>query len=295
MGNYSISDLAELTGIKTHTLRVWEKRYGLLSPQRTDTNIRYYEDRDLKMLRLVQKLNNHGIRISRIAEMTLEEMEEECKRISILHQDHEEKLHRGLIDLDVNLMDAVLDSSIREHGFESTLMNLILPFLDKMEVMWLAGNIEEANEACFHELIKRKTIREIDTMPHNCSGPKVIMFLPRGNQQELSHLFMHFFLRKLGLCVMDMGFDIHLDCASSALQKCSSECALVVNADPLHWQFGTFIRDLAERTTLPIIISGRATDNEWANSNQKVIVIDSIEETVRFVSHLHENLKSHIS
>ena len=295
MGNYSISDLSELTGIKTHTLRVWEKRYGLLSPQRTDTNIRYYEDKDLKMLKLVQKLSSHGIRISRIAEMSPEEMENECASISVRHHDHEEKLHQGLIHLDVNQMDAVLDSSIREHGFESTLMNLILPFLDKMEVLWLAGSIEEAHEACFHELIKRKTIREIDTIPNNCSGPKVIMFLPKGNQQELSHLFMHYFMRKQGLCVMDLGFDIHLDCASSALQKCSSECALVVNADPVHWQFGSFVRELSERTPLPIIISGRATDNEWANSHKKVIVIDSIEDTVRFVSHLHENLKNHIS
>ena len=105
MGIYSISDLAELTGIKTHTLRVWEKRYGLLRPQRTGTNIRFYEESDLEMLRWVQKLNNHGFRISRIAEMTMEEIESEYIRISKLHQDYEENLHKGLINLDVNLMD----------------------------------------------------------------------------------------------------------------------------------------------------------------------------------------------
>jgi len=292
LGNYSISDLAELTGVKTHTLRVWEKRYGLLRPQRTDTNIRYYDDSDLQMLMLVQKLNTHGVRISRIAEMSLDEMVEECKRISLLHEDYEEKLNFGLLELDINLMDAVLDSSIKEHGFESTLMTLILPFLDKMEVMWLAGEIEEAHEAFFHELIKRKTIREIDLMPLNCAGPRVIMFLPVGNQQELSHLFMHFFLRKQGLCVTDMGSDINLDCACSALNKCSSECVLVVNADPVHWQFGPFIREMANRTKLPIIISGRAADYEWTNSNENIIVIDGLQETIQFVSDLHENLKN---
>ena len=75
MGIYSISDLAELSGVKTHTLRVWEKRYALLKPQRTETNIRYYLDSDLKMLLLVLHLNNNGLRISRIAELSLEEME----------------------------------------------------------------------------------------------------------------------------------------------------------------------------------------------------------------------------
>lgn len=227
--------------------------------------------------------------------MSGEDMEKECERISTIQTDHESRLNHGLISLDVNLMDSVLDESIRDQGFESTLTNLILPCLEKMEVLWLSGNIDEAHEACFHELIKRKTIREIDTMPHNCSGPKVIMFLPHGNQQELSHLFMHFFLRKQGLCVTDMGPDIHIDCACSALNKCSSECMLVVNADPVHWQFGPFIRELASRTSIPIIISGRAADNEWAKDNEKIILIDSIEETVRFVSHLHENLKNHIS
>ncbi len=222
-------------------------------------------------------------------------MEAECKRISLAHKDHQESLLQGLTSLDVNLMDAVLDASIKQHGFESTLVNLILPTLDKMEIMWLSGTIEEAHETCFHELIKRKTIREIDTLPHNCSGPRLMMFLPNGNHQELSHLFMHYFLRKEGMCVTDMGCDINLDCACSALKKCTSECVLIVNADPVHWQFGPFIRELSDRTSLPIIISGKATDNEWAGSNGKIIMMDGIEETVRFVGQLHENLKNYIS
>ena len=294
MGTYSISDLSELTGLKTHTLRMWEKRYGFLRPQRTDTNIRYYVDSDLAMLRLVQRLNNHGVRISRIAEMSLEELEKECKRISLQQDDYEGKLIQGLTEMDVTLIDSVLDSSIRQHGFEATLMNLILPFLEKMEVMWLSGTIEEANEACFGEMIKRKTIREIDMMPHNCSGPRVIMFLPRGNQQELSHLFMHYFLRKQGLCVTDMGSDINLDCASSALSKNAYECVLIVNADPVHWQFGSFVEELSKRTSLPIIVSGKAS-GEQLHDHPHVIVLDNIEATIRFVNRLQENLQNHIS
>ena len=113
MGIYSISDLAELTGVKTHTLRVWEKRYGLLTPQRTDTNIRYYLDSDLKVLMLVLKLYNNGVRISRIAEMSVEEMEAECKLISKGDQDDETRLLRCIADLDVTGMGNVLDLHIR--------------------------------------------------------------------------------------------------------------------------------------------------------------------------------------
>lgn len=295
MATYSISDLSELTGVKTHTLRIWEKRYGLLRPQRTDSNIRYYADTDLKMLKLVQRLMSQGARISRIASMTIEEMEDECNRMVLRHEDHEGKLQKGVVEMDATIIDAVLDESIRQYGFDSTLMNLIVPFMEKMEVLWLAGEIGEAQEACFKELVKRKTIREIDTMPHNCSGPRVIMFLPKGNKQELSHLFMHYFLRKHGLCVTDIGSDINLDCAGDALNKSNAECVLIVNADPLHWQFANFIRDLDKRTSLPIIVSGRAADDHLHYENEHVIILDTIEETIRFVSRLQENLRSYTS
>jgi DNA-binding transcriptional MerR regulator len=295
VGIYSISDLAELTGVKTHTLRVWEKRYGLLHPQRTETNIRYYLDSDLKVLMRVLNLYNQGIRISQIAEMTPEEMEEAGKQIPSLNEDDETRFMKSLSDMDVTAMDNILDQSIRENGFEPTLMNLILPVLDKMELLWLSGTIEEAHEACFRELIMRKTIREIDALHHNCKGPKVVMFLPKGNLQKLSHLFMHYFLRKQGLCLTDIGCDIKLDCACSALQKCNAECVIIVNADPAHWQFGSYIKDLVGRTSLPIIVSGRASDEQWDPADGQVIVIDTIEETIRFVSHLKENLLQHNS
>lgn len=295
MGIYSISDLAELTGVKTHTLRVWEKRYGLLTPQRTESNIRYYLDTDLKVLMLVLNLYNHGVRISRIAEMSMEEMESENKRIAKKDDDDETRLLQFIIDIDMSGIDTILDAAIRKNGFEAALMNLILPILEKMELMWLSGSIEEAHEACFRELIKRKTIREIDAVAHNCKGPKVIMFLPQGNQQELSHLFMHYFLRKQGLCITDMGCNISSECANFALRKSNAECVIIVNADPVHWQFGPFIKDLVNRTSLPIVVSGRASEDDWSQHGGQVIVIDTIEETIRFVSRLQENLQNHLS
>jgi hypothetical protein len=121
------------------------------------------------------------------------------------------------------------------------------------------------------------------------------MFLPKGNHQELNHLFMHYFLRKQGLCITDMGCDINLDCACSALQKCDAECVLIVNEDPVHWQFGPFIRNLVQRTSLPIIVSGCAADDDWSQYNGQVIAIDNIPETIRFVSRLKENLQNSMS
>lgn len=295
MGIYSISDLSELTGVKTHTLRVWEKRYGLLKAQRTDTNIRYYEDKDLKMLKLVRRLNNHGVRISKIAEMNIEEMEKECRGISLQREDFEDKLQQGMVDMDVTVTDSVLDASIRQHGFEDTIKTLIIPFLEKMEILWLSGNIDEAHETCFRELVKRKTIREIDRLPHNSFGPRVMMFLPPGNQQEICHLFMHYFLRKEGICVTDMGCDVNIECAALALKNSTSDCILIVNSDPVHWQFGSFILELAKRSSIPILVSGRAALEDWQNENENVIVLEGMEETISFACRLQENLRNYMS
>ena len=97
------------------------------------------------------------------------------------------------------------------------------------------------------------------------------------------------------MCVTDMGCDINLDCASSALKKCATDCVIVVNADPVHWQFGSFIRELAHRTSVPIVVSGRAAGEEWQQDNEHVIVLDTVEDTIRFVSRLRENIRSHMS
>ena len=295
MGTYSISDLSQLTGVKTHTLRIWEKRYSLLKPERTDTNIRFYNDDDLKMLRLVQRLLAQGLRISTIAGLTVEQMEEECKRITIKPELYEEKLTQGLLAIDVPIMDSVLESSIRHHDFDATLLHVVLPFLHKIENMWLSGKIDESHEACFKELVKRKTMREIDTIPQNCAGPKVIMFLPKGNQQELDHHFMHYFLRKQGLCVTDVGCDINIECATSAIKNCIAECVLVVNSDHAHWQFSSFVKELTCHTSLPIIISGSASDDQLQDMDDQVIVLNDLDDTLRFVSRLKENLQHHVN
>lgn len=295
MGIYSISDLAELTGVKTHTLRIWEKRYGLLKPQRTGSNIRFYEEEDLRMLRLVQKLNAHGVRISRIAEMSPEERKEECSRLQQPSMDSLHRLVSAIRQMDVTEMDTVLDEAIRRDGFENALSYVIQPAIQEMEAMSLNSLIGEPHEACFRELVKRKTIREIDAMPQHCSGPKVMLFLPSGNTHELDHLLMHYFLRQQGMCVTDLGCDISLGCVTVALQKCNFECILMVNADPLHWQFENFVSELAGRTHLPILVTGKASDENWESPDHQIIIFNDIPATIQFVSRLNENLQHHLS
>jgi DNA-binding transcriptional MerR regulator len=275
-----------LTGIKTHTLRVWEKRYGLLKPQRTCTNIRFYLDHDLQVLRLAVSLYRRGLRISRIAEMSLDEMKAENNRLSGEGVDEGSQLLQYMVAMDFTTVDQMIDEDIRQKGFPQTLSSLILPFLERMEALWLSADVTEAHETCFREIIRRKTLREIDLLPHNCTGPRVVMLLPQGNRKELNHVFLHYLLRNQGICVTDMGAEVRIDCACSVLQSCRAEGVFIANADPLHWQFGAFIRELVSRTTLPIIISGNAAEEDWSGFGNRVIMKESVEDIIELARKL---------
>lgn len=270
---------------------MWEKRYGLLNPQRTPTNIRYYEDRDVEMLRLVKRLLGQGVRISRIAGMSREEMETRSKDMPLRINEYHAQLIDGLAAMDIISIESVLDEMILSHGFESIWFLIIIPFLQKIEHACLAGEMDEAHEALFREIIKRKIMREIEMIPQNSDGPRVIMFLPKGNRQELDHLFMHYFLKRHDQYVIDIGCDISLACAMAAIQKSSPDFVLIVNADPVHWQFGTFVRDLAKSSGLPMIICGRESEGTFG-PEEDVMIVDGIKDTLDIIGSWSENRKN---
>ena len=100
MSNYSIRDLEQLSGIKAHTLRIWEQRYDILKPERTDTNIRTYDDKDLKLVLNIALLKDHGYKISEISKMEAEEMSKEVMSISDKQMNYPDQIHALTISID---------------------------------------------------------------------------------------------------------------------------------------------------------------------------------------------------
>ena len=143
-----------MTGIKAHTLRMWEKRYGIIHPRRTETNIRYYRDEDLKSILNIATLNKHGYKISAIARMSPEEIRRKIAEISdveLKKDDQLDSLTLSMLELDEHKFNAIVDKHIEQNGFEFTLLEVIMPFLDKVGLMWLTGSIKQVHEK-FHEL-----------------------------------------------------------------------------------------------------------------------------------------------
>ena len=215
MAVYSIKDLEKLSGIKAHTLRVWEQRYDIIEPRRTKTNIRYYLDEDLKFILNIALLNKNGIKISKIAKMSKEEIAEKVAAISEINFEYGTQLDAltiSMIEMDEYKFDRIVNTNIEQLGFERTMLEIIYPFLDKLSVLWLTGSINPVQENFMSYLIRQKIIVAIDNEPL-VSGKhvdKFLIYLPEGEKQELSMLFMHYLLKSRRNRVIYIGQDITL-------------------------------------------------------------------------------------
>lgn len=200
MSTFSIRDLEHLSGIKAHTIRIWEQRYELIQPKRTDTNIRYYDDHDLKLILNVALLKENGVKISKIAEMTESDMQREVIKLTERNLRYPEQIHSltiAMVDLDEERFEKIISSNILKLGFEKTMINVIYPFLSKIGILWQTGAINPAQEHFISNLVRQKLIAAIDGQYFVSSekARKYILYLPEGELHELSLLFADYIIK----------------------------------------------------------------------------------------------------
>jgi MerR family transcriptional regulator, light-induced transcriptional regulator len=205
---YSIKDLEQLSGIKAHTLRIWEQRYNLLCPKRTDTNIRYYDDEDLKHILNVALLNDNGFKISKIAGMTADEIASEVVKLTNKNLTHDDQIHAltiSMLEMDEDRFDKILSTNILKLGFEQTMLNVIYPFMSKIGVLWQTGSIHPAHEHFMTNLVRQKLIVAIDGQMSKGTGKKFLLYLPENELHEISLLFGNYLIRQKGHKVIYLG------------------------------------------------------------------------------------------
>ncbi len=209
MGKYSIKDLEQLSGIKAHTIRIWEKRHRLIEPKRTSTNIRYYSDEDLKKIINVSLLNNHGVKISKIVDLSVDEINQKVAELSEVNDSIEiyiDQLVLAMIDLEEEQFEKILASLILKFGFERSITEIVYPFLDKIGVLWLTGSISPVQEHFISQLIRQKLIVAIDSLPlAPKTAKRVLLFLPENELHELGLLFFHYICKKEGFRTYYLG------------------------------------------------------------------------------------------
>ncbi len=227
-GMYSIKDLERLSGIKAHTIRIWEKRYGVVEPKRTDTNIRYYTNDELKKILNIAILNNYGVKISKIVGLSTEELHQKVLEIS--NEDVEESIQVeslviAMVEVDESRFEKILANCTLRLGFEQTLLRIVYPFFRKVGILWQAGAINPAQEHFISNLIRQKLIVAIDSqgMMVKENPKRFLLFLPEGELHELGLLFYSYIIQKAGHKVIYLGQSVPLEDVVSVNQQTPSD------------------------------------------------------------------------
>lgn len=215
-GCYSIKDLERLTGIKAHTLRIWEKRYNIVEPERSNTNIRSYNDENLKRLLNISILVKNGYKISRVADLDNEQINEKILEVSRLSHNYTsqiESLIVSMIEVDEVKFEGILNSSIIKLGFETTVFDILYPLFERIGVLWQVGSINPAQEHFISNLIRRKMLVAIDGLPpsSNNDSKQFILFLPEWELHEIGLLLYEYLIRKKGHKVIYLGQSLPMD------------------------------------------------------------------------------------
>lgn len=224
MTEFSIKDLESFTGIKAHTIRMWEQRYGLLEPQRTATNIRYYTDNDLKKLLNVSLLSTLGFKISRIAEMSDDEIAKvirESSQNQSKEQHYMNMLKISMLNYDEELFYSITNSYIEDVGVEQTFIQLIIPFMNQVGLLWLTSAICPAQEHFVSNLIRQRLFGLID-QHHEEQGSTdspFVMYLPQGEIHDISLLLIHYMARARGYKSIFLGQSVPFDDLMEVVKK----------------------------------------------------------------------------
>lgn len=259
MGHFSISDLEQLSGIKAHTIRIWEQRYGILRPVRTATNIRTYCDDDLRRLLNVATLCSRGYRISKIAQLSEQEI---SKAVISCHDDANDycqqvhSLLAATLAMDEVQLNCLLNRAIRRLGFEQAILNVAYPFLQRIGVMWQTGSVNPAHEHLVSHLLRQKLMAATDGLPAvpPSDARRWVLFLPEGEMHELALLFMNYVLRHRRHHVLYLGQNLPVAELKAVCQtyKPHAVCT-VLTAVPERervQEFVTELQDLCPTATL---------------------------------------------
>jgi len=215
MGNYSIKDLEKISGVKAHTIRIWEKRFNIIQPSRTDTNFRYYDDEQLKKLLNISLLNNYGYKISSIAKLCDKDICKEVEKVALSGKNYDaqiEKLVIAMIEMDEDGFESQLTEFIARDGFEDAIHNVVYPFFDKIGVLWQTGSVSPAQEHFVSNIVRQKLISAIDGLKKERleNFKTFLLFLPEGELHEMGLLFSAYLLKKYGHRVIYLGQSLPL-------------------------------------------------------------------------------------
>jgi DNA-binding transcriptional MerR regulator len=250
---YSIKDLEQLSGIRAHTIRAWEQRYGLLQPHRTDTNIRYYVEEHLKKILNIAVLVKSGMRISKVSEMSTEEIRAAVIDAGRYQGNYESQINAfkiAMLEFDEYLFDSVFNKCLIQFGTEETLSKILGKFIQEIGLLWQAGAINVSHEHFISSLVKLKLYSIIDQtiIPQgNAERGTYVLYLPSEELHELGLLYLYYYLKKSGYKVIYLGQSVPMEYLKDVSKKTKVEQFVsVFTTKPHNEEMDVYFQKLGE-------------------------------------------------
>lgn len=293
---FSIRDLENLSGVKAHTIRIWEKRYDLLSPQRTETNIRTYNLDSLKKLLNVTFLYNDGHKISKIAGLSKNEIENlvEGRAIESKQEYAIKGLKTAMFDFDEQLFSKIYEDYLSEKTFKDIFFEVFIPLLTDIGMLWQTGTIEPSHESFISELIKRKITINIEAAVNNfkkAGNTVFVLFLPYKEIHEIGLLYTNYELISSGYKTVYLGANMPLNSLNKLTQLSSniifvSYVTMLPEGKSIYDYMDNFQEVVAKDKNCDLWLMGNKTqvvDPEQIASNVKILnnlphLIDRLKE-----------------
>ncbi len=289
---YTIKDLENLSGIKAHTIRIWEQRYGFLKPSRTDTNIRYYSSKELKTLLNVSLLNKYGYKVSHINKLSESELQEKILGLSKTNAEQEfliNALVQHMIEVKSDLFESVINTQIQTKGLERTITFLIFPFLERVGFLWVTNHIKPGQEHVITNIIRQKLIVGIEKLPH-ALAPKysVVCFLPDHEYHEIGLLFVHYLLRSNNIKVIYLGCSVPVEDVKYIVEKMNpTHLYTHLTSVGRNFNFEKFSNAVAsEIPNVPLFVSGSLISSYNKKLPPSIHVIESYKAVTEFINAL---------
>jgi DNA-binding transcriptional MerR regulator len=214
---FSIKDLENLTGIKAHTIRIWEKRYNVLEPMRTETNIRLYDLANLQKILNITLLHNHGYKISKISKLTEEEIPELVNAIisnkSVKHHAIS-SFKLAMMNFDQALFLNTYNKLLSETSFREVFFNIFIPFIEEIGYLWQTNTISIAHEHFISYLIKQKLLlntEKLQTQEPTRDDKTFVLYLPDNELHELGLMYANYEIQHYGFKTIFLGESVPLE------------------------------------------------------------------------------------
>lgn len=289
---YSISDIEGLIGIKAHTIRAWETRYNLVPPKRTPTNIRYYDEEDLKMLLNIVALNDNGYKISRIAKLKKQQILDLVLQLNSNWENESVQLlnlSNATLRYDEKEFSKILAGCIKEMGLIKAMDLVLFPFMKRIGMLWQTGTIDPSQEHFAANLIRDRIIVEIDrTRKTEIEKPlRFVLFLPEAEMHETGLLFARYLLKKCGHETLYLGGEIPYTDIKKVVRSYQPDYAFIVLTSlNLGKDINKIIAKVMEHVDVPLIVGGSLISEFDVLVNDRLTPLKNVCDMVDFLEEL---------